>query len=180
MPRAFFDIIGDGEIAIYPAEQFAVFAVDGDEHWHAKNFALPFPHAPTGASKALIPFGDFHPANKLQKFLRQRFGEIRLDGTYVIPFRPFGRGGTLAQFSLAGIVFFPDGNWSRGFHHEGSPKELANLAFRVIHSSKNAKHPVVIAARESFREKETNKAPPTPQQLADMEALKAHFAGLGQ
>jgi hypothetical protein len=158
MPRAFFDHIEDGGIAIYgPTEQYAVVR-EGPPYWFARHMDLDFV-SPTLAPKALVQFFEFDPTNKLQRFIRHRIGEMRVEGTFVIPFRPSSRSKTFAQYSLAGIAFFPDGYWSRGHHFEGSAKEIASWSFRILHPDKNSNNPVVQAVQRSREEKARLRVP---------------------
>jgi hypothetical protein len=158
MPRAFFDHIEDGGIPVYgQADKYAVVR-EGPPYWFARHMDLDFA-SPTLVSKAIVQFFEFDPTNKLQQFIRRRISEMRVEGTFVIPFRPSRKKGIFAQYSLAGLAFFPDGYWSRGHHFEGSAKEIASWSFRILHPEKNSNNPIVHAVERSREEKARLRVP---------------------
>jgi len=163
MPRAFFDHIEDGGIPVYgPIDQYAVVR-EGPPYWFARNMDLDFV-TPTLTPKFFVSMFEFDPTKKLQQFIRHRISEMRMEGTFVIPFRPSSRRGVFAQFSLAGVAFFPEGYWDRGVHFEGTAKEIASWSFRILHSEKNSNNPVVQAVESSRQEKARLRVPLTAMQ----------------
>ena len=162
MPKIFFDPIEPGAIPVYG--EISQYAICRDYIWHVHCIDLQFCPI-TLHPRPLIPTLEFYSRSapqppvpgferpKFQTWLRQRVSEMNMDGLFILPFF-HSVGKNWADFTVAGLLFIPASCASPfQFHFEGSPKEIASYAYKIIHSPWDSQNPFVRATAESYAKK---------------------------
>jgi hypothetical protein len=129
--RYYFDALPDGAIAIYEtAPSFAEADLCGwTVHQSLDMHDFGEHSQPTMSKKAFVSQFEFHiKGTKFQKWIRNRASEVKIDGTFIIPFRPASNKKPWSNFIIAGMMFIPELEIPK-WHFEGRPKEAASLAF---------------------------------------------------